>query len=261
MNDTNWNSRVAALGGDFMQSVEWGAFHKKLGWRVERVEGGGVFAQIIFRPLPLGANEGYVPLGPLFVSSPSEADGEAFLRAVRVSGDKNTAFFEYDLFLPTPFLPAPTPHTRQPLSVCVVDIEGKDKEALYEVFHPTLRQNLERAERYTLEVKQEEGWERFYDLYTATMQRHKLRPWHKEYIKTLWETLVPLGVCEIWSVYYNGELLSSNLYILFNGRATHLFGGSSGAMREAMGPHFLHAHMMSVFAGRGMGKYDLGKVD
>ena len=142
-----------------------------------------------------------------------------------------------------------------------MDIQGKDKEALYEVFHPTLRQNLERAERYTLEVKQEEGWERFYDLYTATMQRHKLRPWHKEYIKTLRETLVPLGVCEIWSVYYNGELLSSNLYILFNGRATHLFGGSSDAKREVMGPHFLHAHMMSVFADRGMGKYDLGKVD
>ncbi len=267
MEKVTWNGRVKAAGGDFMQSTEWGAFHTALGWRVEQVDAGGLFAHVVFRPLPLGANQGYVPMGPLLEGHQARGfarglvDASAFSLALRNAADRRTLFLEYDLLEPVPALGTVTPHTRQPLRTHLVDIAGKNADTLYAAFHPTLQQNLSRAERHSLVVRKEEGWRPFYKLYTHTTERHDIRAWHEGYIRTLWETLAPQGMVEIWGVYHEGELLSSNMYVIWEGRATHLFAGSSERKREMMAPHLLHWRMMSHYAERGIHHYDLGKVD
>lgn len=242
-----------------MQSWEWGEFYNALGRRVERVRAGGLAAQIIFRPLPLGRREAYVPMGPLVLEG--DLDERAFWQAVEGVVDGKTLFFECDLLSPVPFLTPTTPQTRQPRQVHIVDIAGKGSEELYEQFHSTLQQNVDRAQRENLSIVKEEKWERFYGLYLRTMERHELRPWHREYIQTLVDTLAPEGAVETWSVYHEDDLLATNLYTLFGGRVTHLYAGSASKKRNLQAPHFLHWQMMSEFAKRGIKEYDLGKVD
>jgi len=259
MDESKWNSRVADAGGDFMQSVEWGAFQRALGRDVFRVDAGGILSQGYIRAIGYGQEQIYIPMGPL----PYKADhsGKDHLAAIAAKKKSGTVFIECDLIKNVESFTPTTTKTRQPKSVTIVDIEGKSKDVLNSRFHATLKENISRAERYELSVREEESWEGFFELYLQTMERHNLRPWTREYMSRLWETLRPYKMIEIWSCFDGADLLATNLYILFNGRSTHLFGGTSSQKRETMAPHFLHYQMMNMYSQRGFLEYDLGKID
>jgi len=259
MDEQAWDKAIEAGGGDFFQSTGWGAFQRVLGRHVEHVQVGGACAQIIFRPLPAGADYAYIPMGP--VPAGKEVEGGELLEGILQVTGTNTVFIECDLLVEIERFVPTTEKTRQPRRVHIVSLNKSMSKTLLSSFHPTLEQNIERALHHNLDVRKENSWEGFFALYLDTIKRHSLRPWGREYMRLLWETLLGREMLEIWSVYHDGTLLASNLYVLFGGRATHLFGGSSEKKRNVMAPHFLHWKMMSTFAERGIKEYDLGKVD
>jgi lipid II:glycine glycyltransferase (peptidoglycan interpeptide bridge formation enzyme) len=260
MREQEWNDIVRNFRGDFLQSYAWGEFHRALGWRVERIHSDSFALQLIFRPLALGMKQGYAPHGPI-TNTPQIIDEQDFWALCQSFTDRKTVFLEFDLLADVPFLSPRTDKTRQPRNELIISLTGRgEKEDLRENFHPTLQQNISRAERHNLSIVREQSWENFYELYVATMRRHELRPWYGSYIKTLWDVLAPQGMLEIWSAYAKDTLLASNLYVIFASRATHLFGGSNDEHSEMMAPHYLHWKMMEHYGENGIAEYDLGKV-
>lgn len=259
MDSSNWNKTISESDGDFMQSVEWGHFQRALGREVIQTDAGGILSQAYRRPLGYGKDQIYVPMGPIPYANVTH--GEEHLRALLAHKKSGTIFLECDLSTSIAEFEPTGGETRQPSAVSIVNIEDKTRDTLKGGFHSTLKENISRAERYQLTVWNDDGWELFYELYVQTMKRHELRPWHKEYIRALWDTLRPHSMVEIWSCSQGNDLLASNMYILFGSKVTHLFGGTSNQKRETMAPHYLHLYMMDTYARRGYTDYDMGKID
>jgi len=101
---SSWNSALEGLGGDLLQSWQWGEFKQRHGWAVERVRvnaaGGEALAQVLFRrrgPLTVG----YLPRGPLF------ADGDAGAQELLAALDETCARYRAVLLVVEPDAPLP----------------------------------------------------------------------------------------------------------------------------------------------------------
>ncbi len=230
-----WDNLVIKHSQEFLQSYEWGEFQRSLGKRVERIKTDDFLAQVVFNPLLLGFNYGYVSRGPVFLSDDIKED-KVWEELEKIKGPK-TIFFELELPKPAPFLKNLKPNTRQPCQTSILDLT-QDTEKIFSSFHKMLRYDLRIAERRNMNVRQEQSWESLYELLKTTAHRQKFRNWPRIYYQRLWETLSPFGQVEIWSVYNNSKLIASNLYILFGGRVVHLFGASDHQERALMAPHF-----------------------
>lgn len=253
-----WDSLVCESGGEFLQGFWWGEFERSLGKRVERIKKENFQAQIIFNPLFFGLDRGYIPRGPVFFGE--SMNEQSFWNEFNKTKKKRTIFFEFDLPRGKSFIKSSNLDTRQPAKTVIVE-NLKNKNDIFNGFHPMLVRNIKRAEREGVKIKKEDGWNNFFKLLTKTTRRQNFRAWPASYFSAMWNVLSPVGEMEIWSAYKDSQLLATNLYILFCGRATYLFGASDYKKRNLMAPHLLHWEMIKNFGERGFSEYDLWGID
>lgn len=100
----SWNTALERLGGDLLQSWQWGQFKQRHGWMVERIRvtaaGSEAMAQVLFRrrgPLTVA----YLPRGPVFV------DGDAVAQALLTALDETCARYRAVVLVVEPDDPLP----------------------------------------------------------------------------------------------------------------------------------------------------------
>ena len=153
-NKEDWNASLARLGGDLLQSWDWGVFKEGHGWKAERVwtEGpaGDEMAQILFRPWG-GFSMAYIPRGPA-IADPT-ADGIDLLAKIDEVCSRNraiTLFIEPHRLLPASWQIAKYEFDRGPAQFqaarTVRVALASDDELLAQMRRDT-RYNISRAQR------------------------------------------------------------------------------------------------------------------
>ncbi len=106
----------------------------------------------------------------------------------------------------------------------------KSEDGLLSNMHPKHRYNLKLAQRHgvTVErVKNQEGFEEFFNLLYATSQRQRYYIHPKHYYQKAWEVLSQKNLCHILTAKYNGVGLSSWMLFTYQGVLYYPYGGSS----------------------------------
>ena len=259
----DWNEEVLRLGGDFLQSWEWGTFQEKTGAEVAKWRGTSVIALLIKRALPFSRSYWYCPRGPL---------GEnAVADLVRAGAVSSADFFRFDAMNPPP---AEAKKTRdvQPAQTLVVDLR-QESEALLSAMHEKWRYNIRLAERkgvrvFMAGVGDASALDIFWDLLSETTERDGFSAHDKEHYRLMLETLSgdpatdgkTRPVARLVFAEHDGKVLAANLMLYFGGTATYLHGASSRERREVMAPQALHWKAMQDAKAWGYATYDFWGV-
>jgi peptidoglycan pentaglycine glycine transferase (the first glycine) len=257
-----WNLDALRLGGNFLQSWQWGEFQRALGRDVLRLREDGAMAQMIRMELPLGKAYWYVPRGPLgrlpSMAMDPDVKKSLFLRIEpQAKSDAEGAVKVRDV---------------QPGQTLIVDL-AQEREAIMAAMHEKWRYNIRLAERKGVKVYMtgERGTgatDVFWDLLEETTERDRFRAHDKEYYRSMLEALSgdpatdgkTRPVARLVFAEHDGRVLAANLMIYFGGTATYLHGASSRERREVMAPHLLHWTAMLDAKGWGYTDYDFWGV-
>jgi lipid II:glycine glycyltransferase (peptidoglycan interpeptide bridge formation enzyme) len=176
----SWNAALTEIGGNILQSWEWGDFKQRHGWIPERMtvegDGGKAMAQILFRkrgPFSIA----YLPRGP--VAKDDLALG--LLDAIDKVCARNRAivlFAEPDRPLPETWLRQPKAFHRGPPSFQTsrtVKVELLDDDTLLTRMRKDTRYNINYARRNGVEIEEGEAnqanLDRFHRLLQETSER------------------------------------------------------------------------------------------
>lgn len=273
----DWDEEVLRLGGDFLQSWEWGTFQEKAGAEIARWRGPalhsagrgeGALALFVKRSLPLSRSYWYCPRGPLGADAVKKlADAGAFADA---------DFFRFE---PHDVIPAQAGTQKvvkvrdvQPGQTLIVNLQ-QDEEAVLAAMHEKWRYNIRLAERKGVRVfmagaHDPGALEIFWDLMSETAERDRFRAHDKNYYRLMLETLSgdpstdgrTRPVARLAFAEHDGKVLAANLMLYFGDTATYLHGASSRERREVMAPHALHWRAMRDAKSWGYAGYDFWGV-
>ncbi len=262
----DWNEEALRLGGDFLQSWEWGTFQEKAGAEIARWRGDGALALLIKRSLPLGRAYWYCPRGPL---------GEDGLKKLSDAGALAGAdFFRFE--------PKTDPSAEagmakkirdvQPGQTLLIDLR-QDEEVLLAAMHEKWRYNIRLAERKGVRVfmageKDSTALDVFWSLMTETTERDRFRAHDKDYYRLMLETLPgdpsidgqTRPVARLLFAEHDGKILAASLMLYFGRTAIYLHGASSRERREVMAPQALQWHAMQDAKAWGYADYDFWGV-
>ncbi len=268
----DWNEEVLRLGGDFLQSWEWGTFQEKTGaeiarWRALAPDGAGrgegALALLVRRSLPFGRAYWYCPRGPL---------GQDTMQKLLDAGA--TADADFFRFEPQtkPAVSAKKTREVQPGQTLVVDLR-QDTEALLAAMHEKWRYNIRLAERKGVQVymagaHDPSALEIFWDLLSETTERDRFAAHDKEHYRLMLETLAgdpatdgkTRPVARLVFAEHDGKVLAANLMLYFGTTAIYLHGASSRDRREVMAPQALHWKAMQDAKFWGYAHYDFWGV-
>ncbi len=267
---------------EFLQSENWLAFQEVTGKQVRRFSSGAFSANGIIHKLPLVGAYLYVPRGPVVeIQNPpsvaqtlagkqeleikngmrgliEKAEAER-LGWIRIEPQTEEILADIQRFVGKKI--AKAPHNMQPREIFVIDITKTEEEILAEM-KPKTRYNLRLAEKQGVRVfmtLEERYKDEFLKLITATAERKEIVPHPRAYYEQLLAAL-PEEMCRLFVAEYENEILAANLLITFQGTATYLHGGSSGAHRDLMAPYLLQWEQMKFAKAAGCARYDFGGV-
>ena len=265
----DWNAfvlRHAPVNGAFLQSWEWGMVQEAGGKTVVRYRGNEAVAQVIEMSLPMGLHYGYIPRGPIGISSTAEADaikilcdqlrGDLFLRVDLARAAVLSQIREY----------ANTSHTRihptpdvQPSTTLVTHLMAPTDDLLA-AMHQKTRYNIRLAEKKGVEVTVDGAdLNTFTRLTEATARRHKVAFHGRKHFEAILACMNGEGGAPrvfLASAVHEGDVLAVALCIDWNGVRTYLHGASSDTKKELMAPHLLHWRLMEDARQQGLAAYD-----
>lgn len=150
----------------------------------------------------------------------------------------------------------------QPRETMVVDLTLTEEQLLA---------NMKQKHRYNLKIAQREGvkvehithdalasLDRFWDLLTATSDRHTFRLHRKEHYASILKNLGPKASLAFAT--HNGEDAAALMLITEGTVATYLHGGSKYEHRSVMAPFLLHWQLMLSLKAQGITTYDFWGV-
>ncbi len=278
----DWNQEVLRLGGDFLQSWEWGTFQEKSGAQIARWRGEQSLALLVKRALPFGRAYWYAPRGPL--------GHEAVKKLLDAGAISNADFFRFE---PQTDPSASLGMTKggngmtkgrngmtkysktrdvQPGQTLIVDLR-QDSEALLAAMHEKWRYNIRLAERKGVRVfmagaRDPSAFEIFWRLMQETTTRDDFHAHDKAYYRLMLEMLTgdpatdgkTRPVARLVFAEHDGRILAANLMVYFGETATYLHGASSRERREVMAPQLLHWKAMQDAKAWGFTEYDFWGV-
>ncbi len=255
-----WNENVLRLGGNFLQSWEWGMFQEKIGAEVLRFKSEEGAAQVLRRSLPFGQSYWYCPRGPL--------GRMPDLRPELPGG----VVFRCEPAVKTDLPGARKVAAVQPEQTLVVDLRP-EREALLAAMHEKWRYNIRLAERKDVRVympgpADTPALEVFLELMGETTERDRFHAHDKTYYRLMLETLAGdpatdaarRPVARLAFAERDGKILAANLMLYFGKTVTYLHGASSRARREVMAPQLLQWTCMSDAKTWGFQAYDFWGV-
>ncbi len=277
MNDTGggaarWDRFVLGEGGSFLQSWEWGEFQKSLGREIRRLEGEHFRALAIIKRLPLGMTYWYLPRGPVIRRASGERRAlEEFCKAgedagqserphfIRIEPDsENTPVGESQLrsagFIETDPI--------QPKETRILDLKKSEEELLRGMEHDT-RYAIRTAERrgvavrlYNVKREKQSAFPIFWELFSSTNERHKLKAYPKDYYEHL---LAMEGGVRTTLVTTSVEKtpLNASIIVFFGKKAYYLYSASRDGYGRYNAPTFALWNAIKAAKAQGCETFDL----
>lgn len=277
---------ASARPASFMQSGFWGRFKRLTGWKAyscviggARGDGDGEILALV-RPLIAGYSFAYLPHAPAepwFSAQPHDGDDpSAFLRelaaAISAAIGGRLLFLRFDLAWDrdgaagralAAALERPGERLRRGSAVQVPDTVilnlQKPEEELLAAMKPKWRYNIRLAEKKGVEVAREgaEALEHFYALYLETARRDGIAIHPLSYYRQLFDAPRDAATdLSVWVARHEGEPIAAIITLFHEGRATYLYGASSGEKRNLMPAYALQWKAIEAAKAAGCADYD-----
>lgn len=275
-NQLDFSSSVF-MEGKFLQSWEWGEFIKKTGNKITRFIIKDKNKKIIGRAtlvlkkmLPF-FSYAYCPCGPELDYKKLKTD--ELNQIFKILGDsckKSGCFFLRfnpplleNHFCILAGLKLSQAKTKQPEKTLYLSLK-KDPEELLANMKAKTRYNIRLASKKNILIKQAnspEAIDAFLKLTKDTGVRDGFVIYPEKYYRTMIASLQKSGFLKIYTAFYQGEPLASNLIIFNQGVATYLHGASSNQHRNLMAPHLLQWQAILDAKKQGFDYYDFWGID
>lgn len=254
-----YNKFVAAQGGSFLQSWNWGEFQAKLGQKVFRFglddNRLAITAQFIEQTIPhLGGKYLYCPYGPV---------GNPELLPQLISELKKQ-FPEYWFMRIESQKEFPnvgqTTLRIQPGKTLITDLT-KTEEELLAGMHNKTRYNIRVAQKHNVSVEKVSDHERIkiaLNLITETSSRQGFTDHPASYYQKL---VTDFPEAQVYVASYGNKVLNCAIMVDHNDTRTYLFGGSGSEHRNVMAPYLLHWQAIRDAKTDGKKRYDWWGVE
>jgi lipid II:glycine glycyltransferase (peptidoglycan interpeptide bridge formation enzyme) len=150
----------------------------------------------------------------------------------------------------------------QPRYLCVVDLKGRDADAVLKGMNQQWRRNIKKATKAGVEVRSVgvEGVETFHALYAETAERDHFVPRAKSYFQQMVTAFSSGGdevTGRIYEAHVDGDVLASALMVRVGDTFSYLYGGSTSRNRDARASNALQWQAMQDAIAAGCTAYDL----
>lgn len=251
LDKTSWNKLISSQKmSQFLQSWEWGEFQKSLNREIWRLDCG---AQIFKHKLLFKKNYLYIPR--ILINN----QDNFFEEIKKIAKQEKSIFIRIESVEKINFNLIPIKQV-QPVNTLILDLQKPEEELLKSMHHKT-RYNIRLAERKNIQIKKIEnkkiGIENFLKLNKETTDRDQFVSHGDNYYRKMIES----DIVELWQAEYQGEILASNIVIVFGDMATYLHGASSSTNRNLMAPHLLQWKIIQNTKSRGFKFYDFWGIN
>ncbi len=273
---TTWEEFILSYqGANFLQSWNWGEFHKSLGKKIARVgfienqKLVGVMLCIVENAKR--ATYLTVPGGPLIDWEDKDAinsfkktleeiakkEGCVFVRvrAQILENEKNS-----NLFTDLGFRSAPM-HLHAELTH-QLDLTKSEDELMAEM-RKTTRYEIRQAVRLEIEVKNSmnvEEIDEFYELQKETAKRQHFVEFDKKFLKEQFEVFAADNQVLLYTAYLGKKKLAQAFIIFYGGEADYHYGASTLDGRKYPGAYLIQWEAIKEAKRRGIKKYNLWGV-
>ena len=239
-----------------IQLWAWGDFRKSMGIDTERlaVIKNGEFTngwQITFHRIPhTSYTIGYFPKGPLpdkFMIDELVKIGRKY-RAIFVQLEPNIIS---DFRIPfektqgkqiSEFrILKPSHHPLFTKFNFILDLTKSESELLA-AMHPKTRYNIRVAQKHGVLVREDnsdQAFKAYLKLNEETTQRQGFYAHNAKYHEEMWKIMHQAGVAKLWTVSFEGEILTAWIIFTFKDTVYYPYGASSRSHREVMAPNLL----------------------
>jgi len=252
-----------------LQSESWELARKKMGIETLRISYGKNSFLLTFHKIPLTNYKiGYLPRSPM--------PNKKVLQQLFDHGKKNKIIFikieSYSpRVIPNPLHVIPSEardlakrnlvkslHPLFPAWTQILDLT-KSEDELLKSFHSKTRYNIRLAEKKGVVVREDsndEGFEKFAQLYFETTRRQKYFGHNKKYHKIVWENLKN-NISHILIAYYNDIPLAAYELFYLDGIIYYVYGGTSELHRNFMASNLLMWETIKLGKKLGAKKLDM----
>lgn len=153
----------------------------------------------------------------------------------------------------------------QPRYLCIVDLEGRDSDAVLKGMNQQWRRNIKKADKAGVQVRSVgvTGVETFHELYAETAERDHFFPRAKSYFQQMVAAFTESGAASgeqvtgaIYEAHVDGDVLASALMVRVGGTFSYLYGGSTSRNRDARASNALQWQAMQDAIAAGCTAYD-----
>ncbi|MCK4553446.1 peptidoglycan bridge formation glycyltransferase FemA/FemB family protein [Candidatus Parcubacteria bacterium] len=266
----------------FLQSWQWGEFHKKVSGKVFRlgVEDSGelvVVATVIKKVLPMGKFYFYCPRGPVGQKTenrPADAKAMAgkqqkteivellFNKIKDLAQEEGVMFLRFDPTFELPEIDLQIKQTLdvQPSKTLILNLAKSEAELLKDM-HQKTRYNIKLAEKKGVKIIKADlsHFDDFWKLMCETSDRDSFRTHGINYYKEMLK--IDENFIKLFLAKYRGKVIGANVVSLFGDTMTYMHGASSNEHREVMAPYLLQWHCIKLAKELGYKYYDFYGID
>lgn len=258
----------------FLQSWQWGEFHKNLGgnaWYLGIEEDGDLIAvaTIVKKELPMNKCYFFCPRGPVIADKiindrqkPEEIIKLFFKESENIARAENAMFFRFEPTFDILDLNINVTKTLdiEPKKTLILDLTKSEDDLLADM-HQKTRYNIKLAEKKGVKIVRTgiDRFDEFWKLVDETSERDEFRPHGRYYYETMLKT-DPLFT-ELLLAEYEGKILAANIVSFFGDMVTYMHGGSSNEDRNIMAPFLLQWETIKLAKSKGYKYYDFFGID
>lgn len=233
-----------AVASHPLQSVAWGDFRSKMGIDVVRltVLENEKFAQgwqLTFHKIPHTLwTIGYFPKGPM-------PNAHMIEELTKLGKQKKAIFIQLEPNVIENFKLKienyglrPSHHPLFTTYTFVLDLT-KSEDDLLKAMHSKTRYNIRLAQKYGVEVKENNSPAAFNHslrLTQETTNRQGFYAHDEKYHRTMWKTLHDAGIAHLFTATYQGKIIAAWIVFVWKDTIYYPYGASSREHRETMAP-------------------------
>jgi len=256
----------------FLQSWQWGEFHKIVSGNVFRLgvkDGDKIIATatLIQKILPMGKNYFYCPRGPIINCEADESKCKIaidllFNEIEELAKEQTAMFLRFD---PTFEIESSNFSIKETISVqpektILLNLSKPEKEILGKM-HQKTRYNIKLAEKKGVKIVEagKDRFEEFWKLMCETSGRDDFRTHGMSYYKEMLN--VDPNFIKLFFAEYKKKPISANVVSFFGDTVTYMHGASSSENRNIMAPYATQWHCIQLAKKLGYKYYDFYGID